>query len=191
MSRLERLLAALPWRRRRPRVLSVTTRPARVHALLVPRTIVQATLAHLQAGGARGCEEFAFWSGHAVGNGTVLVSRAFHPHTRQSRGHVTVEDDAQLLAMTDIVHENDELVLCQLHTHPGEAFHSIADDQGAITDEVGFLSLVLPQFGAGGLETAETYRRTEGGWQHEGAATRLVQVFDDVLSFKGGNWRDE
>jgi hypothetical protein len=192
MSMIDALQTLLPRRRPRLRVLRVTDRPARLEALLVPRTIATATLAHLRDGGARGCEEFAFWSGHVVGGRLGIVSRAFHPRTTQGRGHVLVDDDAQLLAMTDLVHEHDELVLCQLHTHPGDAFHSSADDQGAFTDEVGFLSLVLPQFAAGGLETAEAFRRAEQGWVHEGraVATGLLGVFGDVLRYAGADWHD-
>jgi hypothetical protein len=94
--------------------------------------------------------------------------------------------------MTDLVHSHDELVLCQLHTHPGDAFHSSADDQGAFTDEVGFLSLVLPSFGAGGMETAEAFRRDGRGWQSEGNAIRtgLVQIFGDILHYDGARWHD-
>ena len=37
-------------------------------------------------------------------------------------------------------------VVAQVHSHPGKAFHSEADDQWAIVRNVGALSLVLPQF---------------------------------------------
>ncbi len=188
---LDGLLQRLPWRRRL-RVLSVSERPTRLDALLVPRTIVNATTAHLRASGEHGCEEFAFWSGRLIDGRIGIVTRVFRPRSSQSRGHVTIDDDAQLLAMTDLVHEHDELVLCQLHTHPADAFHSPADDEGALTDEIGFLSLVLPQFGVGGLAAAETFRRGDQGWEHEGRAieTGLVRVFGDVLRYEGGGWRD-
>jgi len=39
-------------------------------------------------------------------------------------------------------------VASQVHTHPGEAFHSRADDQWAIVRHRGALSVVLPQFAA-------------------------------------------
>ncbi|MCC7368738.1 MAG: Mov34/MPN/PAD-1 family protein [Chloroflexi bacterium] len=193
MSALDTLLAMLPTRRPRLRVLGATGRPAHLETLLVPRTIVGASLTHLQAGGARGCEEFAFWSGHVVGDRIGIVGRAFHPRTSQGYGHVMIDDDAQLLSMTELVHEHDELVLCQLHTHPADAWHSPTDDQGAFTDEVGFLSLVLPSFASGGLETAEAFRRTQQGWVHEGRAvtTGLVQVFGDLLRYDGANWHDD
>ncbi len=191
MNAVGHLLAVVPWRRRRLRVVSISERPSHLDALLVPRTIVTATLEHLRDGGVRDCEEFAFWSGHVIAGRIGIVSRTFHPRTTQSRGHVMIDDDAQLLAMTDLVHEHDEVVLCQLHTHPAGAFHSSADDRGAITDEIGFLSLVLPNFGTGGLETAEVFQRTKLGWEHLASAISggLIHVFDDVLHYDLESWR--
>ena len=185
-----RSVLRLPSRRPRLRVINVSERPANLEILLVPETIAAATLTHLRAAAARRCEEFAFWSGHALSERTAIVSRAFHPRTTQSSGHVSIDDDEQLLAMTDLVHEHDELVLCQLHTHPKDAFHSEIDDQGAFTDEVGFLSFVLPDFGERGLEAAEAYRRTERGWTPVGPALAcgLIRIVEDLLCYAGGGW---
>ena len=46
-------------------------------------------------------------------------------------------------------------VVAQVHTHPGEAFHSEADDEWAIIRHRGALSLVLPRFAEG--VTASTF----------------------------------
>lgn len=37
-------------------------------------------------------------------------------------------------------------IVAQVHSHPGEAFHSDVDDEWAIIRQVGALSLVLPRF---------------------------------------------
>ena len=39
------------------------------------------------------------------------------------------------------------MVAAQVHSHPREAFHSIADDRGAVIRHGGALSLVVPDFG--------------------------------------------
>jgi len=41
---------------------------------------------------------------------------------------------------------NDLYVVSQVHTHPGEAFHSYTDDRWAIVRHEGALSVVLPYF---------------------------------------------
>ncbi len=187
------MLAGLPWMRPKIRVLDVTTRPEALFTVLVPHVIADATVRHLRSGGERKCEEFAFWSGHVIDGQIGLVTRVFRPHTNQTRAYVTIDDDEQLLAMIDIVHTHAELVLCQLHTHPGDAFHSTTDDHGAVTDEVGFLSIVLPAFGADGLMPAEIYRRTTSGWGHQGRVGEggLVKIFDDVLHYEQGAWQGD
>jgi len=47
-------------------------------------------------------------------------------------------------------------VRAQVHTHPGDAFHSKTDDDWPIVHTAGFLSLVIPDFARGtvGLERA-------------------------------------
>jgi hypothetical protein len=37
----------------------------------------------------------------------------------------------------------------QVHTHPGDAFHSVTDDRWPIVSTPGFLSLVIPTFALG------------------------------------------
>ena len=40
-------------------------------------------------------------------------------------------------------------VKAQIHTHPGEAFHSASDDRWPIVSQAGFISIVLPNFAIG------------------------------------------
>ena len=40
-------------------------------------------------------------------------------------------------------------LVAQVHSHPREAFHSLADDRWAIPRQVGALSIVLPYFAVG------------------------------------------
>lgn len=173
------------------RIVAVTTRPQHIQKLLVPDSIARATLTHLQAAGRCECEEFAFWTGFSIGDGVAVVTRAFHPRTTHQFGHVAVDDSAQILSMIDLVHEQGELVLCQLHTHPGDAFHSAIDDRGAYSDEPGFLSFVLPSFGSEGLESAEAYQLTSNGWEHLGCVSRngILLTFSQVLGYKHTTWQ--
>ncbi len=64
----------------------------------------------------------------------------------------------------------------QIHTHPAEAFHSAIDDAYPIIHEVGFLSLVIPDFGLGpvGFENAYlTEIASDGTWKQVSIETRL------------------
>jgi hypothetical protein len=55
----------------------------------------------------------------------------------------------------------------QVHTHPGEAFHSRTDDAYPIIHTPGFLSLVIPKFGLGPVGFDEAFLteiQPDGSW---------------------------
>jgi hypothetical protein len=62
-----------------------------------------------------------------------------------------------------------ELFVARIHSHPGEAFHSAADDANPVLTHVGALSIVVPYFGLG-------LRRGLGACA--------------VLRYDGAQWRD-
>lgn len=64
----------------------------------------------------------------------------------------------------------------QVHTHPGEAFHSATDDAYPIIASAGLLSLVIPNFahGPAGFEAAYlTQLQADGQWQKVPIAAHL------------------
>jgi hypothetical protein len=67
----------------------------------------------------------------------------------------------------------------QIHTHPAEAFHSAIDDAYPIIHEVGFLSLVIPDFGLGPIGFESAYLAeiaSDGSWKQVPIESRLVIV---------------
>ena len=62
-----------------------------------------------------------------------------------------------------------EKLLAQLHTHPGPAFHSEADDRLALPRHTGAISIVVPHFGQGwegDLRDVSVNRHLgQGAWQ--------------------------
>jgi hypothetical protein len=70
-------------------------------------------------------------------------------------------------------------VASQVHTHPREAFHSLADDKWAIVRHVGALSIVLPYFGRS--TTLENFLRQAAVFQLDSSNT-WNQVSPELLS---------
>jgi len=65
----------------------------------------------------------------------------------------------------------------QVHTHPGEAFHSATDDAFPIIHTVGFLSLVIPDFALGPVGFKRAYLTEigeDGCWREVSIQDRLV-----------------
>ncbi len=94
------------------------------------------------------------------------VLRVLHPeHGASSSGF---ELDQRWLGAFAVRQTHEQVhVQAQVHTHPGSAFHSATDDMWPMVGTVGFLSIVVPRFGNGRIQTDEIYacRLDIGGWQ--------------------------
>jgi hypothetical protein len=91
--------------------------------------------------GKREC--VVFWLGPA--SNPALVNQVVHPLHIASRGYF--ELDANWLMRFWVGLAQAQLsVRVQVHTHEESAFHSDLDDEGAVVQVPGFLSLVLPFF---------------------------------------------
>ncbi|WP_424187703.1 hypothetical protein ACOBQX_07915 [Actinokineospora sp. G85] len=63
---------------------------------------------------------------------------------------------------------DDDLYVARVHSHPGEAFHSRADDANPVLTHQGALSIVVPFFGLGlrkGLANCAVFRRENDSWK--------------------------
>ena len=95
-----------------------------------------------------------------------IVDEVVHPVHKAGRGGYAI-DDGWLTAFWFDLARRSKSVRVQVHTHPGEAFHSATDDEWAVVHTPGFLSLVIPRFAQGpiGLEGAYLAERIATGWR--------------------------
>jgi proteasome lid subunit RPN8/RPN11 len=74
--------------------------------------------------------------------------------------------------------EHGDIVAGQLHSHPERAYHSAADDELAIVQLPGGLSIVVPHFGRGGVDAADTWSvhqlTPDGEWDRPGDGVELI-----------------
>lgn len=111
-----------------------------------PSTIIDQTLAALRAGGARDCEALVLWLARRTA-GVVDVVEAYEPPYESSVDYFRINPRGMRAIMSRL--REDRLHICaQVHSHPGKAFHSTADDRWAIVRHQGALSLVVPHFAA-------------------------------------------
>jgi hypothetical protein len=73
------------------------------------------------------------------------ITRVVHPQHTATPFHYRV-DDEWLTQFWIGLSGTNESVRVQVHTHRGLAGHSLADNEGAIVYQPGFLSLVIPGF---------------------------------------------
>lgn len=110
----------------------------------VPTRVVAATLADLQAAGRDGSECVVLWLG-ARGPKTIDVVEMYRPEQIAAEDFFTIPR-ASIAALLGTLGPRNLMVAAQVHSHPHEAFHSLADDRWAIVRHVGALSIVLPDF---------------------------------------------
>jgi hypothetical protein len=143
--------------------------------LRVAENLMVTTLKTLRECGAGRWECVVYWLGPDADS---IVDGVEHPiHERSPFGYVI--DDTWLTGFCTRLAVLRRSVKAQVHTHPGRPFHSATDDQWPIVSQVGFLSVVIPNFAAdeSSLENAWVGRlQSDGKWQQLASAAEAVVV---------------
>lgn len=117
----------------------------------------------------RGCggaefECVVYWTGPR--NDASIIDGLHHPDHDSNEFGYSVDSDWLSLFLREIYQQNRSARV-QIHTHPGEAFHSITDDGHALVPAPGFISIVIPDFAQDhiGFEGAAMYVMSDrGAW---------------------------
>jgi proteasome lid subunit RPN8/RPN11 len=140
-----------------------------VRNINIDPAVVTTTLRVLQQFGAHGCEGLVLWIGE-VTEGQARITRAVVPDQKpiKSEDGVGYFVDANVLfELNQKLSETGLRLIAQVHSHPGEAYHSETDDRYAIVTADGGLSLVVPDFGKAPTDPTlwAVYRLNNGTWQ--------------------------
>ncbi|MDH5691227.1 MAG: Mov34/MPN/PAD-1 family protein [Candidatus Bathyarchaeota archaeon] len=118
----------------------------------VPRPIIKKTTKYLRRYGKQHYEGLLFWSGIQTASGDAFVTTCIYPRiTSCSAGHARMD----AIPGAEVVSETRRrglIVLAQIHSHPGSAFHSGTDNCYPFVFSEGFFSIVVPYFGKKGME---------------------------------------
>lgn len=93
----------------------------------------------------KGHEGVAYLIGQSDGTTTLAVA-AIRPAAVTTKGSFRVPAPAMARVVRAAVDQGLQ-VIGQVHTHPGDAYHSDGDDDGARIAFTGFVSIVLPDYG--------------------------------------------
>jgi hypothetical protein len=140
----------------------------------LPRSILDQTFAHFRGCGLGRRECQVLWV--SPWGAPETISKAVHPEHEAHVGGFVLADHWLNDFWFRLAEENLG-VRIQVHTHPGEAFHSPTDDAFPIIHTTGFLSLVIPNFALGpiGFEGAFlTEIQADGRWREIAITERLV-----------------
>jgi hypothetical protein len=112
----------------------------------VPASVLMATVEALRRTGGGVKEAVALWQGRVLSDAVAAITNLHVPKQITGPLHFNVPLPERLRLLGEVSRAG-EFILCQLHTHPREAFHSKVDDEMAITKHTGAVSIVVPDFG--------------------------------------------
>jgi hypothetical protein len=120
-------------------------------AVIVAPHLVSEMLRHFHEAGRRHSECVALLLGRRIGE-EIVVSEVCIPDQRAGMDFFEIPPSS-MEALFARLRAGRLMIAAQVHTHPMEAFHSVADDTWAIIRHEGALSLVLPYFARATTET--------------------------------------
>lgn len=124
----------------------------------------------LRESGEQGYEAVVLWTGSVVNLATALVATAIRPRQLAYRSKEGCAVEVPLDSISDVVAAlpAGQFVLARVHTHPGRAYHSSADDQNLLLAHTGAVSVVVPDFAEKPVDLARcsvNELRPDGHWR--------------------------
>lgn len=112
----------------------------------------------LRYAGNKGIEGICLFAGQ-MEETTFFIKETIIP----SQKVYILEQGLMYAVESDVLHnlnvwlyENNMQLIAQIHSHPGEAYHSLADDRYPIVDSYGGISIVVPDFASGEVSLLNT-----------------------------------
>lgn len=138
-----------------------------INKILIPYKILRKTLNIFREYGNDYLEAFALWVGKEKGT-TFAIKNVWFP--KQENTMITYFISDIVVHYINVrLNKKKYTVIAQLHTHPGEAFHSCIDNHFSILILPGSFSIVAPDFGKiiinKDLSNLEVYRLLDREWK--------------------------
>jgi len=115
---------------------------------LVPQAVLDATYHSLRAAGDERLEGVVLWIGtRHFGSAVEIVTELVPPQIAyRSQDGVAVQIPDEAIAEIIAAVPAGFAVVARVHSHPGAAYHSPADDHNALLSHHGAVSIVVPDF---------------------------------------------
>jgi proteasome lid subunit RPN8/RPN11 len=167
---------------------AVRYRPERLSKLFLCEPVIGPLEQHLHRTGLEHREEAALLAGYIIGRELGLVTTVILPYTESNVAGCELPLDITLKCI-DTMNKSGQIVLAQVHTHPGRSFHSNTDDEWAFSDSPGLFSIVVPCFCRYGLKKIFTdglaiYERLVNGDWYQLDSAEIRSRFYIIPEFK-------
>lgn len=116
--------------------------------LSCPAPLIEETLEALRDAGRGGKERVVLWLAPRRLIDEPTIAAVYVPRQYTAEDYFRIPPEGMTALMAHLRSRRLAL-LAQVHSHPGRAFHSRADDLWAVVRHEGGLSIVVPRFAAG------------------------------------------
>jgi len=140
----------------------------------IPRRMIDQTFATFRSCGGNQHECQLYWL--SPWDNPMILTEVAHPKHCSSRYGLSIESNWIDQFWKDLA-DRGLGVRIQVHTHPGEAFHSLTDDTYPLLFDIGFLSLVIPDFAMGPVGLRNVYLteiQPDGSWKQVDINSRFI-----------------
>lgn len=120
-----------------------------IEKVLIPGEFIEEVYKELRETGEEGYERLALFAGNKKGP-VFTVTKTIFPSQRLTKGPHGVSfyvDGEELERMGQWLYDHSCHLVAQIHSHPGDAYHSEADEEMAIVTATGGISIVVPDYG--------------------------------------------
>jgi hypothetical protein len=142
----------------------VIARPEHVRRIHIPSSILRESSSHFLKHGKHS-ECYVLWCGDMLENQEARIASCVHPSHLSSPVGISVPLE-EIIRVQQLIAEERKFLFGQVHTHPGNAFHSSTDETFPFSHKPGFFSIVVPNFGRRKLESlygCEVFELKSGG----------------------------
>lgn len=156
----------------------------KINRVKFPKDILLEAFDFLRNAGRKGYEAVVLFAG-TTQEDSYLIQKLYIPFQTSYKGPEGLMyrvDQEELFKLDDWLYDNNLNLFCQMHTHPGEAYHSIADDRNCIVTTTGGISIVIPDFAKADINTSiwAIYRLVyDSGW--EKIDRKLINTFIEII----------
>lgn len=120
-----------------------------INNIVLPLEHITSVYEHLRYMGKHGAEGVAVWAGIFSSDQEFVIQKTIIPKQKSfisnSGLHYLVDGD-EMFRLGELLHASGLSLIAQIHSHPGEAYHSETDDAYPIVTKAGAISIVVPDF---------------------------------------------
>lgn len=122
--------------------------PPTLESYEVPAKVLADTELFLRIRGHDGLEAVVLWLGSIANERYAVIEEAYIPDQIAYRSDDGVSVEVTQEGLTELISSLPAgvFVLCRVHSHPRDAYHSELDDQNMIIAHDGAISIVVPNF---------------------------------------------